>query len=68
MLRFIIRRLIQLLPVLLGVLVISFAVTRLTPGDPAEIMGGLEATDETIAAIREDMFLLQRTRSYPHHR
>lgn len=54
---FIVRRLLQLIPVLLGVLVIAFAITRLTPGDPAEIMGGLEATDETVAAIREDMGL-----------
>lgn len=54
---FIVRRLIQLVPVLFGVLVIAFAVTRLTPGDPAEIMGGLEASDEVLAAIREDMGL-----------
>lgn len=54
---FIVRRLLQLIPVLIGVLVIAFAITRLTPGDPAEIMGGLEATDETVAAIREAMGL-----------
>ena len=54
---FIVKRLIQLVPVLIGVLVIAFAVTRLTPGDPAEIMGGLEASDEVLAAIREDMGL-----------
>ena len=57
MLLFILRRLIQLVPVLIGVTVIAFAVTRLTPGDPAEIMGGLEATDETLAAIRKNMGL-----------
>ncbi|EAR51042.1 peptide ABC transporter, permease protein [Oceanicola granulosus HTCC2516] len=57
MLLFALRRLLQLVPVLIGVLVIAFAVTRLTPGDPAEIMGGFEASDETIAAIREDMGL-----------
>ncbi len=54
---FILRRLLQLVPVLIGVLIVAFAVTRLTPGDPAEIMGGLEAREETIAAIREDMGL-----------
>lgn len=57
MLLFIVRRLIQLIPVLIGVLVVAFAVTRLTPGDPAEIMGGLEASDEVLAAIRENMGL-----------
>ncbi len=54
---FIVRRLFGLIPVLLGVLAVAFAVTRLTPGDPAEIMGGLEATPEVIAAIRIDMGL-----------
>lgn len=57
MLLFIVRRLVQLIPVLIGVLVVAFAVTRLTPGDPAEIMGGLEASDEVLAAIRENMGL-----------
>ena len=40
-----------------GVLVITFAVTRLTPGDPAEIMAGLEASPEAIESIRIELGL-----------
>ena len=40
-----------------GVLVVTFAVTRFTPGDPAEIMAGLEATPEAIASIRVELGL-----------
>jgi len=40
-----------------GVLVITFAVTRFTPGDPAEIMAGLEATPEAVASIRAELGL-----------
>ena len=46
------RRLLQAIPVIFGVLVITFAVTRLTPGDPAEIMAGLEASPEAVESIR----------------
>ncbi len=51
------RRLLQAIPVMLGVLVITFAVTRLTPGDPAEIMAGLEASPEAIESIRIELGL-----------
>lgn len=51
------RRLLQAIPVIFGVLVITFAVTRLTPGDPAEIMAGLEASPEAIESIRIDLGL-----------
>lgn len=40
-----------------GVLVVTFAVTRFTPGDPATIMAGLEATPEAIASIRAELGL-----------
>lgn len=40
-----------------GVLVITFAVTRLTPGDPAEIMAGLEASPEAVERIRVELGL-----------
>jgi ABC-type dipeptide/oligopeptide/nickel transport system permease component len=42
---------------MLGVLVITFAVTRFTPGDPAEIMAGLEASPEAIESIRIELGL-----------
>ncbi len=57
MTRLILRRVVQLLPVLVGVLILAFAVTRLTPGDPAQIMAGQDSEPETVELIREDMGL-----------
>ncbi len=55
--RYLTKRFLQAIPVTFGVLVITFAVTRLTPGDPAEIMAGLEASPEAIESIRIDLGL-----------
>lgn len=57
MLRYLTNRLLQAVPVMFGVLVVTFAVTRFTPGDPAEIMAGLEATPEAVASIRAELGL-----------
>jgi len=54
---FLVRRTLQALPVVFGVLVVTFAITRLTPGDPAEIMAGAEASAETIESIRTELGL-----------
>jgi len=52
MIKFIIRRLILLIPVLVGVSVIAFLMLHLAPGDPAELLAGLEASAEDVAALR----------------
>ena len=52
MLVFVGKRLLQLVPVLFGVLLVTFAVTRLTPGDPAEVLAGEDATQAMIEATR----------------
>jgi peptide/nickel transport system permease protein len=57
MLRYLSRRLLQAIPVMLGVLVVTFAVTRWTPGDPAEIMAGLDASPEAVESIRVELGL-----------
>ena len=44
MLQFIIRRLLLLFPVLLGILLVTFVITRLVPGDPCYVMLGEKAT------------------------
>ena len=44
MLQFIIRRLLMLFPVLLGILLVTFVITRLVPGDPCYVMLGEKAT------------------------
>jgi len=49
--------LIQILPVLFGILLVVFMVVRLVPGDPARMMLGVYATDERLAELREQLGL-----------
>lgn len=58
-LEFIIRRLATLALVLVGVLLITFVIIHLTPGDPARIMAGPDASPESIAQIRHQLGLDQ---------
>jgi len=55
--RYIARRLLLLIPVLLGISVITFSLIRLIPGDPARVMLGEHATDEQVERFRERMGL-----------
>ncbi len=57
MLAYIIRRLLLLIPVLLIVGVIVFTLMHLTPGDPASVMLGRDATEEQKIALRERLGL-----------
>ncbi len=52
MLRYLARRLGQALLVVAGVVVLTFAVMRLVPGDPAVAFAGPKATPEQLAAAR----------------
>ena len=53
--RYILRRLLQTIPVLLLFSVVVFAVLRMVPGDPATAMLGLQATPEAVTQIRQEM-------------
>jgi peptide/nickel transport system permease protein len=55
--RYVVRRLLLLVPVLVGVSVIIFMVLHLSPGDPAEIMLGSQATQEDLARLRAELGL-----------
>lgn len=57
MLAYAIRRILILIPVLLGVSVIVFLMLHLTPGDPAELLLGERATNEALHEIREHLGL-----------
>jgi peptide/nickel transport system permease protein len=59
MVSFIVRRLLALVPVLLLVLLMVFALVRIIPGDPAVTLLGPGATDQQIAALRAQMHLDQ---------
>lgn len=53
MLRFVIRRLLLLVPVLFGLSVLLFAWVRALPGDPARALLGEKATPASIAQVTE---------------
>ncbi len=57
MLDFIARRLVAIIPVLTVVAVFVFLMLRLTPGDPAAVIAGDNATSDQIADIREKLGL-----------
>ena len=59
MLRFLMQRLLALVPVLFTVAVIVFLILRLTPGDPAAVIAGNNATNDDIDRIREQLGLTQ---------
>jgi peptide/nickel transport system permease protein len=53
MLRFIVRRLVGVIPVLFGLSIILFAFIHLLPGDPATAILGQHATPARVEAMRE---------------
>ena len=57
MLNYIGRRLLQLIPVLLGMSFIVFLIIRAIPGDPAQVILGQQATEEARQALREKLGL-----------
>lgn len=57
MLRFVVRRLLQAVPVLLGVSVVVFLMLHLIPGDPAQLIAGQDATPADIEAVRRTLRL-----------
>lgn len=57
MLKYIGKRLLLMLPVILGISFILFTIMDLTPGDPARIILGEYASQEEINALREEMGL-----------
>lgn len=53
MLRYVIRRLLQLIPTVLLILVFNFLIIRLAPGDPARAMAGEMASQANVEALRQ---------------
>jgi peptide/nickel transport system permease protein len=56
---YLVRRLLLVAPVLLGVSVVVFLVLHLSPGDPAEIMLGPQATKEDLERLRVELGLTE---------
>ena len=57
--KMILGRVAQAIPVIAGVVVISFVLTRALPGDPAAYFAGPAADEASIAEIREALGLDQ---------
>ena len=57
--RYVLKRVVLALPVLVGVSVVVFVAIRLIPGDPAQLMAGQAATQEVVQQIRQSLGLDQ---------
>src|SRR5688572_22509650 len=57
MFRYLLRRLLLTVPVLLGVATLVFALIHLVPGDPAQAMLGESASPEDVARLRTNLGL-----------
>lgn len=54
---YIIKRIFALIPVLLVVAVVCFIIIHITPGDPASVMLGSQASEEDLEKLREQLGL-----------
>lgn len=57
MLKYIIKRLFMIIPVILGISFIIFSIMFLTPGDPARLILGENASIEQVNELRDEMGL-----------
>jgi len=57
MLKYVIKRVLSLIPVIIGVTLIVFLILNLAPGDPTRMILGDMATPEQVAQLRQEMGL-----------
>ncbi|WP_054708357.1 ABC transporter permease [Bacillus sp. JCM 19041] len=57
MFKFLVRRLLQLIPVIIGVTLLVFALMHFIPGNPAQVIAGESATPQQIEAMEERLGL-----------
>jgi ABC-type dipeptide/oligopeptide/nickel transport system permease component len=57
MLATILKRLVTVIPTLIGVVIVTFLLTRVLPGDPAVYFAGPAATPQSIAEVRKSLGL-----------
>jgi len=55
MLGYTVRRLLQFVPILIGLITVLFALLNILPGDPARMMAGPFANPDVVETIREEM-------------
>ena len=54
---FILRRLLQTIPLLAGIMLLVLLLLHVVPGDPARAIGGIAASEEQVDQIREELGL-----------
>ena len=57
MLQYVIKRLLSIIPVLIGISLLLFFMLRMLPGDPAQVLAGLMATPDEVELIRHQLGL-----------
>ena len=55
--KYILRRLLLMIPVVLGVIIYVFSILYIAPGDPATVIAGTNASDAQIEEIRHNLGL-----------
>lgn len=53
--RFILKRLLQMIPVLIGISIIIFSIMQLSPGSPARLILGERATEQQIETLSKEL-------------
>ena len=57
MTRYLIRRLLQTVPVLFGVSLLAFAIMHVVPGDPVRLIAGPDAPESVVQRVRAELGL-----------
>ncbi len=57
MVKFVAKRLLAMIPVLIGITLFIFAILSVVPGNPARLVLGVDATQEEVIALEEEMGL-----------
>lgn len=55
--KYVARRIIQMIPVILAIIILNFLLIHFAPGDPVTVLAGERATDEYIEQLREEFGL-----------
>ncbi|TBL76463.1 nickel ABC transporter permease [Paenibacillus thalictri] len=57
MFNYVIKRVLQMIPTLIGVSILSFIIIHSVPGDPAQLIAGADATAEQVQSVSERLGL-----------
>ena len=55
--QYILRRILLMIPLLIGITLITFSISHLAPGDPARLAAGIHAPEATVEVLREKLGL-----------